>query len=251
MNKKKVKELLDKEILKRDRIGEISEEKPDPILIAYKYNDEYISLICSLFAYGKATLIVKFLKTIDFSILKKSDDIIRESLKNHYYRFQKSEDVIQFFISLKRLRDIDTLENIFCKGYNAENNVMHGISSIIEAITSVNDYTSQGYKFLISRPYMGEKENSTFKRYNMFLRWMVRKDNIDMGLWSNVDKKDLLIPLDTHLFKVSKKLGLLTRKNADFKSVIEITESLRTLDLSDPIKYDFAIYRLGQEKILQ
>ena len=79
---------------------------------------------------------------------------------------------------------------------------------------------------------------------------MVRDDNLDMGLWKNVDKKDLILPLDTHTFKVSQKLGLLTRKTYDLKSAILITEKLKEFDENDPIKYDFAIYRLGQEKIL-
>ena len=84
----------------------------------------------------------------------------------------------------------------------------------------------------------------------MFLRWMVRNDNLDMGLWKSVNKKDLILPLDTHTFKVSQKLGLLTRKTYDLKSAVLITEKLREFDPLDPIKYDFAIYRLGQEKLL-
>ena len=92
--------------------------------------------------------------------------------------------------------------------------------------------------------------NSPYKRYNMFLRWMVRCDNLDLGLWQNVDKKDLLLPLDTHTFKVSQRLGLLSRKTYDLKSAILITEKLKEFDPLDPIKYDFALYRLGQERIL-
>jgi len=81
----------------------------------------------------------------------------------------------------------------------------------------------------------------------MYLRWMVRSDSIDLGLWSGVDKGDLLMPLDTHTFKVSLKLGLLKRKTYDLKAVIELTESLKRFDSTDPIKYDFALYRIGQE----
>jgi len=84
----------------------------------------------------------------------------------------------------------------------------------------------------------------------MYLRWMVRKDNLDLGLWSKIDKKDLLLPLDTHTFKVSERLGLLKRKTYDMKAAIEITNRLRQFDKEDPIKYDFALYRLGQEKIV-
>ena len=84
----------------------------------------------------------------------------------------------------------------------------------------------------------------------MFLRWMARCDNLDMGLWKNVDKKDLILPLDTHTFKVSQKLGLLERKTYDLKSAVLVTDKLKEFDREDPVKYDFAIYRLGQEKII-
>jgi uncharacterized protein (TIGR02757 family) len=110
---------------------------------------------------------------------------------------------------------------------------------------------------LISKPLKRDKNNqikhignAPYKRYNMFLRWMVRCDNLDMGLWNKIDKKDLILPLDTHTFKVSQKLGLLTRKTYDLKSAVLITDKLKEFDMNDPIKYDFAIYRLGQEKIV-
>ena len=84
----------------------------------------------------------------------------------------------------------------------------------------------------------------------MFLRWMVRDDNLDLGLWNGVDKKDLILPLDTHTFKVSQKLGLLDRTTYDLKSALLITQKLKEFDKFDPIKYDFSLYRIGQEKII-
>ena len=92
--------------------------------------------------------------------------------------------------------------------------------------------------------------NAPYKRWNMFLRWMVRFDTLDLGLWKKIDKKDLILPLDTHTFKVSKKLGLLENRTYNLKSALEISQKLKEFDANDPIKYDFAIYRLGQEKII-
>ena len=91
----KIKEILDKEILKRDTSSELN--KLDPVIIARKYKDEYISLICALFAYGNVKQILKLLNSFDFDILNKSEITIKNSLKNHYYRFQTSEDIIAFF----------------------------------------------------------------------------------------------------------------------------------------------------------
>ena len=252
-----IKKLLDEEVSKRNSSTELTFDKPDPLIIAKQYNDEYISLICALFAYGNAGQIVKLLSSFDFDLLNQDEETISKELKGYYYRFQSENDVIAFFIALKRLKQKDSLETIFKVGYDKNKNVMDGIEYIISSILSVYDYQSDGYKFLIGKIPKKDKNgeikligNSAYKRYNMFLRWMVRFDNIDMGLWKHIDKKDLILPLDTHTFKVSQKLGLLTRKTADLKSAVLITEKLKEFDEQDPIKYDFAIYRLGQEKIL-
>jgi len=250
MNLKKVKNLLDIEVVNRNSVEEISDETPDPLLIATRYNDETIALVCALFAYGNVKAIIKFLKSLEFSLLEASDEQIREALSSFYYRFQNAEDVTVLFIALKRLRKIDSIENIFYEGYKKEHNILDGLWNFIEILKSVYPYESRGYKFLIGS--IPKKVNSagTYKRYLMFLRWMVRKDKLDLGLWSKIDKKDLLMPLDTHTFKVSQKLGLLKRKTYDMKAVLELTETLKSFDETDPIKYDFALYRLGQEKII-
>ena len=241
-----IKNLLEKEI-KSKNYYEVSENNPDPILIAQKYKDEKISLICSLFAYGKANLIVKFLNTIDFNILNETEKEILKYI-NYYYRFQNVEDVRQFFITIKR---VENLENIFLKGYKKDNFVIDGIDEIIKEFYKINSYNSKGYRFLIGNRYKGKtKGSSPYKRWNMFLRWMVRDSDIDFGLWQNVDKKDLIIPLDTHTFNVSRKLGLLNRKTYDLESAIQLTDRLKEFDRFDPVKYDFAIYRLGQNEKL-
>jgi uncharacterized protein (TIGR02757 family) len=249
MTLKNVKILLDKEVKQRNNSSEISSDKPDPLLIASRHNDETIALICALFAYGNARLIVKFLESLDFSLLEASDDVIMSTLASHYYRFQKSQDVAGVFIALKRLKEVDSIENIFYAGYKKEEDVLDGLWHFIETIKSVTTHKSRGYDFLVGSVPKKLQSAGTYKRYMMYLRWMVRKDNLDMGLWSKIDKKDLLLPLDTHTFKVSQRLGLLKRKTYDMKAAIEVTQRLSKFDKGDPIKYDFALYRLGQEKL--
>ena len=249
MTLKKVKLLLDEEVLARNNASEISLDKPDPLLIASKYNDETIALVCALFAYGNAKLIVKFLQSLDFSLLEVSDNEIQKSLSSHYYRFQNTEDITTLFMALKRLKDVDSIENIFYEGYKKEENVLDGLWKFIETLKSVLPHKSRGYDFLVGSVPNKMSGMGTYKRYMMYLRWMVRKDALDMGLWSKIDKKDLIMPLDTHTFKVSQRLGLLKRKTYDMKASIELTQSLKKFDSLDPIKYDFALYRLGQEKL--
>jgi len=259
MNKKDIelKKLLDNEVLNRNSNDELTLDRPDPLFIAKRYNDEYISLICALFAYGKASMIIKFLDRFDFSILDKNEDIIRDSLDGFYYRFQNSKDIQEFFIALSRLKKQTSLNRLFLEKYKINNDICEGIDYLITKINEINPHTSQGYKFLLGSPFKRDKQNNikltgnaAYKRWFMYLRWMVRSDNLDMGLWKNIDKKDLLMPLDTHTFNVSNKLGLINRKNCDLYASSLLTSKLKEFDKKDPIKYDFALYRIGQEKIL-
>jgi len=259
MNKNdlKIKQLLDKEVVLRDSDCELSYDKPDPLLVASRLKDEYAIVLCALFGYGKASLIVKFLDSLEFSLLDESEEKIKQNLQGYYYRFQNTQDVINIFIALRRLKQQNSLEELFYEAYKKENSVLEGIDNLITKISSTINYTSQGFTFLISSNFKRDKQgiikeigNAPYKRWNMFLRWMVRDDCLDLGLWKNINKKDLILPLDTHTFKVSQKLGLLDRKNYDLKSALLVTEKLKLFDETDPIKYDFALYRIGQEKML-
>lgn len=93
-------------------------------------------------------------------------------------------------------------------------------------------------------------QKSTCKRLNMFLRWMVRKDNkgVDFGLWTNLKPKDLICPCDVHVDRVARRLGLISRKQTDWQTAVELTEKLSAFDPLDPVKYDFALFGLGVEE---
>ncbi len=215
-----LKMLLDKEVAKRDSFSELCYDRPDPLLVASKHRDEYIALLCALFGYGKASLIVKFCDSLPFDLLDSSEEKIKKELSNFYYRFQNSSDIIAIFIALRRLKQKNSLNDIFYKHYKKEKDIMIGISKCIESIYEIYDYNSKGYQFLLGKVPDTDKNgdikligNSPYKRWNMFLRWMVRKDFLDLGLWKGIDKSDLILPLDTHTFKVSKKLGTFTKKN--------------------------------------
>ncbi len=240
-----MRELLEKEAEFRNKKGELSYENPDPLLVAKRFEDEKIALICALFAYGNAGQIVKFLEGLDFSLLLLDEEKILKSVKN-YYRFQKPLDVANLFITIKRA---GSLEEIFLSGYRKQKSVLEGLKALIKRFREVNPYSSAGYDFLIGKePTLRLKGESPYKRWNMFFRWMVRKDSLDMGLWQGVDRADLIVPLDTHTFNVSRKLGLLDRKRYDLYAAVLLTQKLKEFDLKDPVKYDFAIYRLGQQK---
>ena len=238
-----IKKKLDKLI--ENNIYEINENKLDPIIIAKIYNDEYIALIAALFAYGNVKAILNFLNSINFNFFKTG-----KIPTNLYYRFQNKKDVYEFLKTLYFMRNEYSLNEVFLKGYRKEENVIDGLREIIQLIYKINPYNSKGYEFLIGKiPPNKTKGVSPYKRWNMFLRWMVRDSDIDLGLWEGIEKKDLIIPLDTHTHKVSLNLGLLNRKTYDLQAAIELTEKLKEFDKNDPLKYDFALYRIGQLKI--
>ena len=244
---KALKQRLDEEVLSRNRHDEISLDNPDPILIAREHKEEYTALVCALFAYGKVENIIKFLGSLDMCLLDADEEMIRKRLGKHYYRFQNGEDIVQFFITLSRLKKEASLNSLFLLGYEKERDVIEGINTLLEKMLAINSYRSRGYGFLIGKITTKRKGSGALKRWNMYLRWMVRHDSIDMGLWSGVDTKDLLLPLDTHTFKMGHKFGLLKRKSYDLEAAWELTQKLKSFDGDDPIKYDFALYRLGQE----
>ena len=242
------KEILEDYYNKENNALKINKDNPDPILVARKHNDEYIALICALFSYGNAKLIVKFLESIDFSLLDASDAIIKKETTHLYYRFQKNEDVLNILLAIKKLKEIDSLENIFYQGYKKEKKIIHGIEETIKLIYKLSNSKTMGFKHLIGKIPDYKTSMGAYKKWCLFLRWVVRNDNVDMGLWSKMDKKDLIIPLDTHINKAGAYFKLNTRRALDFQSATNITHSLAKFDKSDPVKYDFALYRLFQNK---
>ena len=245
-----LKARLDAEAARRNHPGEVCRERPDPVLVARRECDEYAALVCALFGYGRAESIVAFLERLDFSLLDASEARIERELQSCYYRFQNGSDVTAFFIALRRLRLEGTLEARFKEGYDRSGSVLEGVNALIAAIRGACSRESRGYTFLIGSEVLRPRGGSPLKRWMMYLRWMVRRDAIDMGLWSGVRRSDLIIPLDTHTFHVSRTLGLLQRRSYDLQAAVELTERLRTFDPQDPVRYDFALYRLGQEKLL-
>jgi uncharacterized protein (TIGR02757 family) len=244
-----IKKLLDAAAADKNSTYQLA-AAADPLRVAKPHNDDIIALICALFAYGNAKLIEKFLLSLDFSALDDDEEAIEKKLNGRYYRFQTNQDVIEIFKTLSLLKKTAKLEDLFLDGYKEDGDVVGGIRGALTMLYDLNPYRSVGYEFLLGK-IPPKSPSSPYKRWNMFLRWMVRDDELDMGLWKSVKKSSLLIPLDVHTFNVSKKLGLLNRKTYDFKAVIELTQTLRSFDPTDPIKYDFAIYRLGQSKEIE
>ena len=157
------------------------------------------------------------------------------------YRFNTSDDIITLLENLKTvLNRFGSLENLFLTGYSeTDKNIIPAASKFIKAIHSRSQ--SRGLKFLLSDPANG----GTSKRLFLFLRWMVRDDEVDAGLWEKIDKAKLIVPVDVHMGRLSKIIGLHNKKTGNLKTAVEITGGFAEISPQDPIKYDFSLCRIG------
>jgi len=153
---------------------------------------------------------------------------------------ESSSEFIESIASLSYLRDL--------KNNQLEIPIETALNSFRTYFFSLPDYPPRTKKH-ISSPL----QKSTCKRLNMFLRWMVRKDDrgVDFGLWTSIKPSDLICPTDLHVERVARKLKLITRKQVDWQTAIELTDNLRQFDPQDPVKYDFALFGLGIEEHFQ
>lgn len=237
--------------------------KNDPIQFPHRFvssddnkniypNIELAAFIASLFAYGNRKIFVKKLEELFKIMQNKPLEYVLNSdfktLKGFNYRFAKDFDVIEIFNILNKLYKEDGgLKELFEYGYNIPNiGRPNSIQTMLQTVTdyfysNVKNKVGQGFYHLIPNP----KNGGAVKRMNMFLRWMVRKPPVDLGIWNFISPGELLIPLDVHVARVSRGMGLLTRSSNDFKAVLELSENLKKISPNDPIRFDFAMFGLG------
>ena len=222
----------------------------DPISIPHAYNQkediEIISFLISIISWGNRKSIIKSgnklieilgSSPIDFILRFKERDLKKIDF---VHRTFNKFDLIYFLKSLKNIyENHDGLENVFSKNLNDEF-MYNNISNFRKIFFSLNH--EERTEKHISNP----KKNSACKRINMFLRWMVRNDGIvDFGIWKKIKPSMLSCPLDVHTANIGRKLNLISRKQNDLKTVLELDKKLRLFDKNDPVKYDYALFGMG------
>lgn len=224
----------------------------DPIQIPHQFDKkqdiEIAGFLTATISWGNRKSIInngKFMMELmdnsphDFVINHREKDL--QALLPFIHRTFNGMDFIQFVESLKHIYSKHGgLEAIFSK-YAEPKSLQKSISNFKSHFFEI-EHLPRSQKH-ISDPL----KNSAAKRINMFLRWMVRQDKagVDLGVWKTLSPSQLSCPLDVHSGIVARKLGLLERKQNDAKALIELDTSLRILDPSDPVKYDFALFGLG------
>jgi len=178
-------------------------------------------------------------------VLNYSEKDLKQIQDKSIHRTFNGEDFTYFIKQFNRIyKENESLENLF-KVNDQETNFSHAIERFRSQFLGTEKHRTHKH---VSSPY----KNSSTKRIIMFLRWMVRKDKrgVDFGIWENIDQKYLSIPLDVHTGNISRKLGLISRTQNDWKTVEELDLVIRKFDEKDPAKYDFALFGLGVTKEL-
>ena len=211
-----------------------------------KKDKEIAGFIASLVAYGRREVFLKKLAIL-FEIAQNEPlnfilNFEPEILGDFNYRFGKPDDFAQIFNIMRDLYEKEGgLEELFKYGYENQINENMFIPVTDYFYSKARDNSAQGFRFMLP----DARKGSAMKRMCMYLRWMVRKGPVDFGLWDFMPASDLYIPLDTHVARISREMGLLSRNANDFKSVVELTENLKKFDANDPAKYDFALFGYG------
>jgi uncharacterized protein (TIGR02757 family) len=231
---------------------------PDPLQFLHLFTKEEdietAGFISSVFAYGNVMQIIRTLEKIFNAAGKNPYEYVfnfngrqSEQIKTIKHRFYTSEDIESFFISYKKiLHRAGTLREQFMEGYSPSDiNIKNALNHFSKSFLDNSQKLTPGVRFMFPMPEKG----SSCKRMNLFLRWMVRKDELDFGIWKDITPDKLIIPVDTHIARICRELKLTSKKNVSWRMAEEITGNLKKYDPKDPVKYDFAICHIGMRKM--
>ena len=222
---------------------------PDPLLFLYNYPDvrnrEIAGIIASSLAYGRVPMIMQAVSVVldkmgpDLRgfIMNADPENIAGMFQNFKYRFATGDHLSAMIMGLKAvIDDYGSLGACFIANQADETDLSEGLARIRTQVLRTG-----GAGHLLADP----GKTSACKRSHLFLRWMVRKDQVDPGGWSNVPTAALTCPVDAHMFKIGHMLGFTKRRSADGVCAAQITQGFRRICPDDPVKYDFCLTRFG------
>ena len=245
----------------QDGLGEVLERlyrrynrreyvSPDPLQFLYNYDDlldrEIVGLIASSLAYGNVKQIIRSVEDVlrriggeprRYLVLAKGQEI-RKDLHGFKHRFTDGSHMAEMLLAIKEvIMEYGSIYNGFLSLVKDED------PNILPALTRFVDLLDKKRRLLFLIPSPDDK--SPCKRLNLFLRWMVRKDEVDPGGWCEISPSKLIYPVDTHMHKIALSLGITRRKNPSLGCAVEITRAFSKFSPHDPVKYDFVLTRFG------
>src|ERR1700740_3074370 len=248
-----LKSFLDSKVAQYNRPDFI---KNDPVSIPHLFSNkqdiDIMGFWAATLAWGQRITIINKCKELiglmdgapyDFIINHEEPDL--KKLLHFKHRTFNDVDTL-YFISFFRhhYSNYESLEEAFFPS--------NGVSAVEDSLNHFRGYffSLPDYPHRTKKHVSSPTQKSTCKRLNMFLRWMVRKNDcgVDFGIWNKLKPSDLIMPCDLHVDRVARKLKLITRKQTDWQTAVELTERLREFDPNDPVKYDFALFALGIEE---
>jgi uncharacterized protein (TIGR02757 family) len=226
--------------------------RPDPLELLYGYDDvrdrEIVGLVASSLAYGRVVQIIKSVSSVlDAMAPSPAAFLERSSLKSlewtyagFKHRFTTGAELARVLYGAKRaIERHGSINACFTASLNdRDDTVVPTLTAFVEELRRVGGF---GCNSLLPSPADG----SACKRLHLYLRWMVRRDAVDPGGWDGVAPSKLVIPLDTHMYRIAGSLGFTGRRRADGKTALEVTTAFRQIAPDDPVRYDFALTRLG------
>ena len=228
---------------------------PDPLEVAYRFQKtedrEITALIAASLAYGRVDQILKSIDLVLSKMVPTPSEFLQHislpALRNSYssfkHRFTAGGEIADLLFGMKRInQEYGSLHRCFLDGLaKHDSDIFQALCAFSRALT--REFT-RTHSTLIPKPERG----SACKRMHLFLRWMVRRDSVDPGGWNGIPPSKLIVPLDTHMHTISRLLGFTNRRDASFRTAREITDAFRTVSPDDPVRYDFALTRLGIRK---
>jgi uncharacterized protein (TIGR02757 family) len=225
----------------------------DPISVPHQYEKkediEISGFLAATIAWGQRVTIIKnanrlmhLMDNNPYEFIMYAKDIELLNFEKFVHRTFNPVDCLYFIESLRNIyQNHGGLQTVFEKGYNTDNSIKSSISGFRNVFFELPHLKRTG------KHIANVNANASAKRINMYLRWMVRNDHrlVDFGIWDGIPPSALHIPLDVHSGNVARKLGLLVRKQDDWKAVEELTSVLRIFDPLDPVKYDYALFGMG------
>lgn len=232
---------------------------PDPLQFPHRFKNqkdiELVAFLTSVYAFGNVKQISQAVEKmlellgpspVDF-LISSTEQVIIERFSTVAHRFYKGQDSVTLMLIVREIYSeygnlYELVKTLIPGGHQSTPFLVIGcFHKWFIRESERKGKLTRGLRFMIPDPEAG----SSCKRFNLLLRWMVRKDDLDFGIWDFLSPAELIIPVDTHIAQIARFLGLTSRKNADWKMAEEITDHLREFDPVDPVKYDFSLCHIG------